>query len=169
MKYSYQALYVKPPSFTQFWQSTDVPKSRPKKLDSEDSQFWLRLVEGLTEQREPTNPTALGKRIKVAQSSARKWQKGVGLPSMDNAVELARLSNRCVQYLLSGNGPKIPEPTDQAWEEIKRIWTQLSEPEKAAGMAMFVAYFRRARPEGAPRRLEPRRSPKSPGDQLSKP
>jgi hypothetical protein len=41
------------------------------------------------------------------QSTAKKWKNG-GLPTMENAVALAEKLDVCVEWLLTGRGPKHP-------------------------------------------------------------
>jgi hypothetical protein len=48
----------------------------------------------------------VGIRFSVTQQGARKWLEGEGFPEMEKAIEIAISFNVCVEWLLTGRGPK---------------------------------------------------------------
>ena len=50
----------------------------------------------------------IGDRFSVSQRGARKWLEGEGFPELGKCIEIANSFNVCVEWLLTGRGPKHP-------------------------------------------------------------
>ncbi len=57
----------------------------------------------------PTTNEELAKIFKVSAPMITYWRKGEKLPSMEKAQTIARVCGVCVEWLLTGRGPKYPE------------------------------------------------------------
>ncbi len=56
---------------------------------------------------------AIAKRFDVSQKGARRWLEGESFPEMHRAIAIAGAYDVCVEWLLTGSGPKHPgAPTD---------------------------------------------------------
>lgn len=62
--------------------------------------------------------TALARRFEVTPSAARKWLRGLGMPELDKAIEIANAARVNVQWLLQGVGPKRGEHFDTTPGEL---------------------------------------------------
>jgi len=94
------------------------------------SDFWRRLVEMIGKE-----VTVKQKEVAiyfgVGQSAVTKWKTGKDTPSLPRAVEMATYHGVCVEWLLTGRGPKYPGDTPDA--ELSRLlefWDDLEEPVK---------------------------------------
>jgi len=50
----------------------------------------------------------LAKLLDCSQATVSDWINGEKLPSMDTALAISKKLNCCVEWLLTGNGPKYP-------------------------------------------------------------
>lgn len=101
--------------------------------------FWDRLQEAMGDAEMKTdNLTAAANLISAHYTAATKWRDG-GLPSMENAVTLAMKLGVCVQWLLTGDGPKRSTDADPRLSEITQLWPHLTEEtkERVVGFAKF--------------------------------
>lgn len=118
-------------------------------MTTKTSDFWKRLTGALREQHEPTSQGAVGGlcRPKVSQPSVYKWKSGEGLPTLDNAIQLAKKANVPVEWLLTGRGPKrlAPSATDPALSELLDLWGLMDQERRTwllqtAKMARTVSF-----------------------------
>jgi len=70
--------------------------------------FWDRLQRALKQRNLPTTQTAIARLVGVSQPSVYEWKHG-GLPTLDNAIQLAEITGCCVEWLLTGRGPQIAQ------------------------------------------------------------
>ncbi len=79
-------------------------------IDHEKAAFSARLNEICDEMSVPpkgqARQTTLARIFNVTQKGARKWLEGEGYPALDMARRIAVWSNVCIEWLLSGRGPK---------------------------------------------------------------
>lgn len=79
-------------------------------IDHEKAAFSARLNEICDEMNVPpkgqARQTTLARIFDVTQKGARKWLEGEGYPALDMARRIAVWSNVCIEWLLSGRGPK---------------------------------------------------------------
>lgn len=66
---------------------------------------------------------------------------------MDNAVELARVLNVNVEWLLTERGPKRPIPQDATAQRLWDIWPELDEGDKRELIGMALGTLRRRQQE----------------------
>lgn len=69
----------------------------------------------------------VAKIFSVGQSSVTKWKTGKDTPSLPRAVDMALEYGVCVEWLLTGRGPKYPGGTSDA--ELARLlefWDRLT-------------------------------------------
>ena len=50
----------------------------------------------------------VSKTFGVTQNGARKWLEGEGVPELTRVMEIAQRYRVCVEWLLTGSGPKYP-------------------------------------------------------------
>lgn len=72
-------------------------------------QFSDRLIEACDSAGVPTwgRQRYLAKKLNLAQPSVSKWFLNKSLPTIDNIAELAELLNVRIEWLITGNGPKL--------------------------------------------------------------
>lgn len=84
----------------------------------------------------------VGKRFGVGQSAVTKWKTGKDTPSLPRAVEMASDHGVCVEWLLTGRGPKYPGgTTDAELSRLLEFWKELPDPTKrdVVSYAVFKA------------------------------
>ncbi|MCO5763780.1 MAG: helix-turn-helix domain-containing protein [Chromatiaceae bacterium] len=70
--------------------------------------FASRLKLACREGRLPENHAALARLFRVSQPMVSYYMNGAKLPSMDKAIHIAIVCGVCVEWLLTGRGPKNP-------------------------------------------------------------
>lgn len=55
----------------------------------------------------------LGKRFDVSGPTVNEWLKGKKMPGIETAIRVALTLDVCVEYLLTGRGPKRPGASDE--------------------------------------------------------
>ncbi len=55
----------------------------------------------------------LGKRFDVSGPTGNEWLKGKKMPGIETAIRVALILDVCVEYLLTGRGPKRPGLPDE--------------------------------------------------------
>lgn len=92
--------------------------------------FARRLNELLIDAKGHMSQAEAGKYLGVSQPTYHSWINGEAMPGMPKAIEIASKLNCCVEYLLTGNGPKR-FTVDIEDETHKRILTALRAVEVA--------------------------------------
>ena len=105
--------------------------------------FGHRLEKLIAESPHADEPQRrLGMRFGVSGPTVNEWLKGKKLPGMENAIRIATELNCCVEFLLTGRGPKRPAASDDngdsgieepPWEtlppeeraRLRRLYTRL--------------------------------------------
>lgn len=93
----------------------------------------------------PAQPTQrqIAALISVKQSSVAKWAAG-GSVDMDNVKALAKKLDVCVEWLVSGRGPKFPtEPfmADGETAALLALWEELDAPMRHRALEILRAAF----------------------------
>lgn len=92
---------------------------------TETSDFWRRLTEMIREDVSVKQQT-VAKLFHVGQSAVTKWKTGKDTPSLPRAVEMADRYGVCVEWLLTGRGPKHPGGTaDADLSRLLEFWDGL--------------------------------------------
>jgi DNA-binding XRE family transcriptional regulator len=78
----------------------------------EFGQRFTSLVEGMDVGHGKKTLKRVATLLKVSTTTVHDWMKGKKLPGMDSAIRLAMFFNVCVEWLLTGRGPKAPGPSD---------------------------------------------------------
>lgn len=92
----------------------------------EISDFWLRLAEMVGEGFPRNNQTAAGTLLGVGQSMITRWKTGKDKPALPRAIDLATKYGVCVEWLLTGRGPKHPGgTTDPDLGRLLEFWDKL--------------------------------------------
>ena len=97
-------------------------------MASPTSPFWKRLSSALRDRNLPTTQGAVGKMCspKVVQPAVFKWKSGSGLPTLDNAIQLARKAGVQVEWLLTGRGERSPSgASDPALAQLLELWSHM--------------------------------------------
>ena len=79
-------------------------------------EFADRFVTAIEEAKPalPARNEDLGKLFGVSGPMISYWRQGDKLPSMDTAIKIANRCGVCVEWLLTGNGPKYPSTAEVA-------------------------------------------------------
>lgn len=108
---------------------------------------WERILEALAERPAEANQRWVAKKLGISQPAVALWNKPGGYPTMDNAVELARVLNVNVEWLLTERGPKRPIPQDATAQRLWDIWPELDEGDKRELIGMALGTLRRRQQE----------------------
>ena len=76
---------------------------------------------GITTQNEIAKTCGLG------QGSVSRWANGVNYPTIRNMLDISRRTRHCVQWLYSGEGPRLIEGNADHTDEITAILNALPE------------------------------------------
>lgn len=78
----------------------------------------------------------------LAQTSVRKWQWGDSLPTMENAILLAKKLNISVEWLLTGRGSRKPLSAPDADSEELLFLLSKMDSERRDDLMRFARYCR---------------------------
>lgn len=83
-------------------------------------EFPKRFLALVLEQKTNPSQAEIGKWLGVSQPTINSWLAGEALPGMNKATDVALKLNCCVEYLLTGRGPKRPgvDLTDETHRRI---------------------------------------------------
>lgn len=100
--------------------------------------FSRRFTQLCKEAGLPKTQNALGKALGVSGTYVWKVRNGESVPAMDTAIEWAEILGVCVEYLMTGRGPKHPPPSDS--DRIYLDITDLSEEHRKAIKTTLSAF-----------------------------
>jgi len=94
-------------------------------MSNPDEEFAKRFVEACEDAGLPSQQNALGKSLGVSGPMAWNYKNGVKIPSMGTAIRIADKTGVCVEWLLTGRGPKYPGLKEAAkdWLDISQLPT----------------------------------------------
>lgn len=72
--------------------------------------FARRFIAACREARLPTQQDQLGRLFAVSAPMISYYSTGKKLPSMETALHIAQKTGVCVEWLLTGRGPRYPGP-----------------------------------------------------------
>lgn len=78
-------------------------------MHSPDTQFGQRFQQACRDAGLPKSQNDLGKVLGVSGATISNYRNGEKLPSMPRAIEIATKTGVCVEWLLTGRGPKTPQ------------------------------------------------------------
>lgn len=81
---------------------------------------WDRIRQAMTEKGLKPTQVECAKLIGVTQPSVWEWANGRTAPSIENSITLAKKLNVCVEWILTGEGPKRPGPPMEP--EAQAVW-----------------------------------------------
>jgi len=88
--------------------------------------FGLRFSEACREAspKLPETNEELGKIFGVTAPNITYWRKGQKLPAMGTAQRIAKRCGVCVEWLLTGRGPKYPEISNKQINQAANLVLQ---------------------------------------------
>lgn len=86
-----------------------------------DTEFADRFKSLVAEIGAPTTQKRLGAWLGVSGTMAWCYLNGEKLPAMASAIAMARKLNCCVEWLLTGRGPKRPDHVDPIANDFNRL------------------------------------------------
>lgn len=99
---------------------------------------WERVKEALREAGLPPTQVHAAKLIGGEQGSISDWNKPNRGPTIENTRIIALATNTCVEWLLTGEGPKHPgPPMEPAATALWSLWARL--PEITKGEILGIA------------------------------
>jgi hypothetical protein len=111
-------------------------KRMPARPSTPMSPFWNRLmraIEAAPKSRLPTSQNGLATSLDMSQGSVRRWYTGEGYPELVTAIDLARRTGVCVEWLLTGRGDMYPHGSqrDPFYHAVFDLLTEFPEAERA--------------------------------------
>lgn len=98
-----------------------------RKAEGEPCDFWKRLAEAWGAKELPTSQNGVADYFGMrGNGSTGRWYRGDGLPETAKLIKMARVGGVTVDWLLSGNEPRIPVPPGSDLERLLNIWGALS-------------------------------------------
>jgi hypothetical protein len=88
--------------------------------------FWERLTEAWGRRSLPTTQLGIAEKLGMSQGSVGRWARGEGLPELDVVRTLALEGDVCIEWLLTGRGPRKPQPMDEETIELLEVWSKLN-------------------------------------------
>jgi hypothetical protein len=129
-----------------------MPKAGPT------SDFWKRLT-GLRGFSGKTQAKIASLAAKLAgesygQTAVQKWKSGAGLPEIKTVIAIALSEDVCVEWLLTGRGPRTPgDLDDPVLAEMIGLWKYLG-PEARQHMLGTAKFERTVQFRGDPKRRD---------------
>ena len=113
---------------------------------------WDRIRDAMREHGLKPTQKECAALLGITQPSVWEWASSSGSPSIENAITLGSKLNVCVEWVLTGKGPKRPgppmEPTAQAlWD----LWTRIPEEDRPVVVGFAEAKARPSQPPVAKR------------------
>lgn len=100
-------------------------------MENKETDFCERLSELLDEKQ--MTRADLARYFNTSQSTVFSWFRQGYKPSLDYAVKLSKFFNVNIEWLASGEGEKVKDPTvkaiadDKKYAAVKLLWDKLSE------------------------------------------
>lgn len=88
--------------------------------------FWQRLTDAWGARGLPTSQLGIARELGMSQGSVGRWARDEGLPELDVVRQLALKGDVCIEWLLTGRGPKRPMPVDEETAELLEVWRKLN-------------------------------------------
>lgn len=107
-----------------------------------ESTFWERVTEALRDAGHEHSQMGVARLLGMSQGSVGRWAQGTGLPTMQNALDLALKAGVCVEWLLTGRGPKAPLAGLTRQEEVLLNRFRKLTPENRVSVLGWVALQR---------------------------
>ena len=96
------------------------------------SKIWGRVVEATNQMQDVDRSPFLQKACGVSQPSVSKWKNGINTPSLTNCIDISIATGVCVQWIYTGEGPKMIEPAeDSKIAALLDILRELNEDDRA--------------------------------------
>ena len=109
-----------------FW-SPKVNTDLPILVGMDHSGFSERFREACQDAKVTTTMEGMGRFFGVSKAMAWNYYKGIKLPSMEKAIEIAEKLGVCVEWLLTGRGPKYPPKPPDETIDISEISPEMRE------------------------------------------
>lgn len=119
----------------------DVNRARdnkrvPTRPTTPQSEFWSRLVRAIATAPKsglPQSQNGIATKLDMSQGSVRRWYTGEGLPELATAIDLAKRTGVCVEWLLTGRGDMYPHGSqrDPFYHAVLEILSEFPETERA--------------------------------------
>lgn len=91
-----------------------------------ETDFWKRLTAAWGARGLPVTQLGIAKKLGMSQGSVGRWKRGPGLPELDVVRDLAKKGDVCIEWLLTGRGPKRPMLIDEETNELLEAWRRLN-------------------------------------------
>lgn len=102
---------------------------------NEHEERFERICEAMRDAKMKPTQKGIAALVGISQASVHGWK--TGCPSMDSALTLAKKLNVCVEWILTGKGPKRPgTPADPTSQKLWDLWAGIP----AAGRSELVGY-----------------------------
>ena len=84
-----------------------MPNANAVEEDRDDleSEFWKRLLPAFEAAGLGIKQVEIARTLGVSQPSVSQWKVGRNLPDRDSMKKISELTNTCVEWLHSGEGP----------------------------------------------------------------
>lgn len=99
-----------------------------------DSNLIIKIYSRIVEAFNTDNAAEIGRQLGIARQSVYKWRDGENPPDLERVIEIARVTNRSLDWLLTGQ----PEQGQTNRSEIEAV-NQLSESDF---MNLYKAYIK---------------------------
>lgn len=113
---------------------------------------WDRIREAMREHGTKPTQKECAALLGITQPSVWEWASSGGSPSVENAITLGNKLNVCVEWILTGRGPKRPgPPMEPAAEALWNVWARIPEEDRKAVVGYAEAKARPSQPPVAKR------------------
>src|SRR5690349_8849667 len=108
---------------------------------------WDRIQEAMRDHGLKPTQKQCAAILGITQPSVWEWANGETAPSVENAIVLGRKLNVCVEWVLTGSGPKRPgPPMEPAAQALWDVWERIPAEERPLVVGYAEAKARPSHP-----------------------
>lgn len=113
---------------------------------------WDRIRDAMREHGIKPTQKECAALLGITQPSVWEWANSHGSPSVENAITLGAKLNVCVEWILTGKGPKRPgPPMEAAAQALWDLWARIPEEDRPMVVGFAEAKARPSQPPVAKR------------------
>lgn len=122
------------------------PRHTAAMQSGEEKTVLERALEAMEHAKKKATQRAIADFLGISQPSVQQWGDRGGKPEMPNAIRLAEHTGACVEWLLTGRGPKfLPRGDLRQLARLFELWPKLTSADRGAVLERITIMLERER------------------------